>query len=52
MESMLDYRTVCRTFEWQVPKYFNFGADVVDALATDPQRLALIWCDENGDEKT
>ena len=51
MEPMLEYRTVCRTFEWGVPEYFNFGADVVDALATDPQRLALIWCDETGDEK-
>ena len=51
MEPMLDYRALYREFEWRVPQHFNFGADVVDAFAADPQHLALIWCDESGEEK-
>jgi acyl-coenzyme A synthetase/AMP-(fatty) acid ligase len=47
---MHDYAETCRRFRWQVPDTFNFGADVVDALAADEQRLALIWCDEAGAE--
>lgn len=31
---------------------FNFAYDVVDKIAEqEPQRTALVWCDENGDEK-
>lgn len=47
---MRDYKETCERFRWNVPETFNFGADVVDALAIDEQRLALIWCNEAGDE--
>jgi acyl-coenzyme A synthetase/AMP-(fatty) acid ligase len=47
---MRDYAETCERFRWQVPETFNFGADVVDALAADGDRLALIWCDEAGAE--
>lgn len=48
---MRDYVETCARFRWQVPEAFNFGADVVDALAADEDRLALIWCDASGAEE-
>ena len=47
---MGDYAHACERFRWQVPETFNFGTDVIDALANDERRLALIWCDEFGAE--
>jgi acyl-coenzyme A synthetase/AMP-(fatty) acid ligase len=39
------------TFEWRLPATFNFGRDVVDAIAeADPRKLALLWCDDAGGE--
>ena len=33
-------------------KYYNFAYDVVDRLAADkPDKLAMVWCNEAGDEK-
>ena len=49
--AMSDYADAYRRFAWQVPADFNFGGDVVDELARDPARLALIWCDENSKER-
>lgn len=38
-------------FEWRIPAAFNFGRDVVDALAkAGPKKLALLWCDDAGNE--
>jgi len=48
---MIDYESAHRDFTWQVPERFNFGGDVVDAWAEDPQRLALIWSDDKGQER-
>jgi acyl-coenzyme A synthetase/AMP-(fatty) acid ligase len=48
---MVDYEATHREFSWEVPSSFNFGSDVVDAWAEGPERLALIWCDERGNEK-
>ncbi len=48
---MTDYATAHRDFTWEIPERFNFGADVVDRFAEDPERLALIWCDETGREE-
>ena len=46
------YEDACRSFEWNLPPTFNFGRDVVDAIARDePEKLALIWCDESGAER-
>jgi acyl-coenzyme A synthetase/AMP-(fatty) acid ligase len=38
-------------FEWMVPEQFNFGSDVVDYWANDPDRLALIWTNDQGDDR-
>ena len=44
------YQDLYRGFRWELPETFNFAADVVDAWATDPEKLALLWCDESGSE--
>ena len=46
------YEDFKQNFKLKVPKDFNFGFDVVDVYAdTEPEREALIWCDDNGNEK-
>ena len=43
-----DYNDFYNNFEFNVPKDFNFGFDVVDEYARiDPDKMALIWCDDN-----
>ena len=44
---MSDYATAFREFEWKIPETFNFGTDVVDRWAEEPDKTALIWF--NGD---
>lgn len=48
---MDDYERIRRSFRWDAPETFNFGADVVDRWAEDPAKLALIWCDGTGAEE-
>jgi acyl-coenzyme A synthetase/AMP-(fatty) acid ligase len=48
---MVSYEEICRGFRWDVPPTFNFAADVVDAWARDPEKLALLWGDESGREE-
>ena len=39
-------------FEIEVPEYYNFARDVVDVRAAlDRNRLAMIWINQQGDEK-
>ncbi|BFM15120.1 acyl--CoA ligase [Maricurvus nonylphenolicus] len=49
--TMNRYAETHQEFGWGVPDTFNFGADVVDVWAQDPERKALIWLNEEGDEK-
>jgi acyl-coenzyme A synthetase/AMP-(fatty) acid ligase len=51
LPEMRDYRATYDGFRWEIPESFNFGGDVVDAWATDPERPALIWCDAAGAEQ-
>jgi len=40
-------------FKLSAPETFNFAYDVVDRLALEtPDAIALVWCDEIGNEKT
>ena len=48
---MLDYAAVHKDFQWEVPKTFNFGTDVVDKWAEEPNRVALIWCNSDNMEE-
>lgn len=50
--SAMDYEEFYGAFEWKLPETFNFGRDVVDVIAQEePAKLALIWCDEAGNER-
>jgi acetyl-CoA synthetase len=43
---------LCRDFRIEVPKYYNFGFDVIDFWAeNDRNRLAMIWVSQAGVEK-
>ena len=47
------YEDFKENYKVNVPEDFNFGFDVVDAWAEhEPEKRALVWCDEEGDELT
>ncbi len=43
-----DYEELYKNFKWKIPKYYNFGFDVVDKWAEDRTKLALISIDRSG----
>ncbi|WP_292521423.1 AMP-binding protein [Methanoculleus sp.] len=46
------YEDLCANFKIDVPEYYNFGFDVIDAWAKkDRNKLAMIWVNQQGDEK-
>ena len=46
------YEDLGANFKIEVPEYYNFGFDVIDAWAKkDRNKLAMIWVDQNGTEK-
>ena len=50
--NMKDYDESYANFHVDVPEYFNFGYDVVDAWAEkDRNKLAMIWANQEGIEK-
>jgi acetyl-CoA synthetase len=50
--NMRDYEETYRSFNIEVPEYFNFGFDVIDAWAhKDRNKLAMIWVNQDGEEK-
>ncbi len=46
-----DYRRSVERFRWDVPEVFNFGRDVVDRLAADAERRALLWRSASGGKR-
>ncbi|MCR4616207.1 MAG: AMP-binding protein [Clostridiales bacterium] len=39
-------------YSFKYPENFNFGYDVIDEIAkAEPDRRALLWCNEKGEEK-
>lgn len=42
------YDVMYKNFKWHIPKYYNFGFDVVDQWAEDRTKLALISIDRTG----
>lgn len=47
------YEDFKANFKINVPANFNFGYDIVDEYARlQPEKVALVWCDDNGDEET
>jgi acetyl-CoA synthetase/medium-chain acyl-CoA synthetase len=45
------WRRRAEGFRLEVPRAFNFGRDVVDALAREPRRPALLWRGTTGEER-
>jgi len=46
-----DYDEFYNNFSIKIPDNFNFAYDVADEWAkTDPDKTALVWCDDNGQE--
>ena len=41
------YDHLYSSFQWKIPKYYNFGFDVVDQWAEDRTKLALISIDRS-----
>lgn len=47
------YEDFKKNFTLEIPDNFNFAYDVVDVYASEsPDKIALVWCDDNGNEKT
>jgi len=45
------YEDFIQDFKIQIPDNFNFAYDIVDEYALkDPDKTALVWCDEKGNE--
>jgi acetyl-CoA synthetase len=50
--NMPDYEEMYKNFRIDVPEFFNFGFDIVDAWANkDRNKLAMIWLNQEGVEK-
>jgi len=50
--NMENYEETYANFKIDVPEFFNFGYDVIDAWAKkDRNRLAMIWVDQKGNER-
>lgn len=47
IKPMDSYDEAVRNFKWNLPERFNFGRDVVDAIAESADRLALVWSSEH-----
>ncbi len=48
--NMLDYQKEYDQFRWDVPEYYNFAGEVIDKWASDPEKLAMLWVDDEGRE--
>ncbi|WP_038291525.1 AMP-binding protein [Acetivibrio straminisolvens] len=47
------YEDFIQNFKLNIPENFNFAYDVVDEIASKtPDKIAIVWCDENGNEAT
>lgn len=50
--NITDYDETYNSFSIDVPEYYNFSFDVIDALARkDRNKLAMIWVNQKGEEK-
>ena len=47
------YEDFLKNFEIKIPSNFNFAYDVVDETAKlSPDKVAMVWCDDTGNERT
>jgi len=52
VQETFDENGVLQTIRFNYPEHFNYGFDVLDEIARrTPDALALLWCDEEGNER-
>ncbi len=49
---MTDYEAERRSFHLDVPAQFNFAIDVIGKWAEDPDKLAMLWIGQDGEERS
>lgn len=50
-EEFTSYEDFAQNFKINIPGNFNFSYDIVDVIASEtPDKTAMVWCDEKGDE--
>ncbi len=49
--NMTDYEAERRSFQLEVPEYFNFATDVIGKWASDPNKPAMLWVGQHGEEQ-
>ncbi len=49
--NMTDYEAERRSFHLDVPAQFNFAIDVIGKWASDPNKLAMLWIGQDGEER-
>src|SRR6266567_7639895 len=49
--NMTDYEAERRNFQLDVPEYFNFAADIIDKQAQNPNKEAMLWIGQHGEER-
>ena len=49
--NMKNYDQTKAEFKLKVPKHFNFARDVFDKWANDSEKVAMLWIDDQGNEK-
>ena len=47
---MKSYSEIHSQFRWPRPDHFNFAKEVVDRWAQNPDKLAMLWVDDEGSE--
>ena len=50
VNTKMNYEEEYGTFKLEVGEYYNFAEDVVDKWAKDPNKLAMLWVDDEGHE--
>ncbi len=50
-EALSSYRRAVESFQWELPAAFNFGHDVVDRFAAEPDRPAVFWRSAAGESR-
>ncbi len=49
--NMTDYEAERRSFQLEVPEYFNFATDIIGKWASDPNKPAMLWVGQHGEEQ-
>ena len=53
IDETYDDNGLLETYKVHYPDNFNFGYDIVDDIAVnEPNRRAMVWCDDKGNERT